>query len=225
LNTAENISRKVRRRRIVQWCLLPIVVLTIGLGWKYPMLGFSVPMVMLIGMIGGVFRGRYVCGNLCPRGAFFDRIMTRISRNSAIPQALRNKTLRWMVFAALMGFMIFRLARNPTSTAHWGQVFWLMCVVTTGIGLVLGIFIHPRAWCAFCPIGTVQMALGGKKHLLEIDTDECRECSACEKACPFSLAIVKHRAAGHVNDPDCLKCSECVAVCPKHALSWPSRKK
>ncbi|MFC1736814.1 4Fe-4S binding protein [Candidatus Hydrogenedentota bacterium] len=71
---------EIKRRHIVQWCLLPIVLITIGLGWKYPLLGFSVPVVMTAGFVGGIFRGRYVCGNLCPRGSFFDRILLRVSR-------------------------------------------------------------------------------------------------------------------------------------------------
>ena len=31
-----------RRRRIVQWVLSPLVLIVIALGWKYPLLGFSV---------------------------------------------------------------------------------------------------------------------------------------------------------------------------------------
>ena len=218
------ISTQVRRRRIVQWCLLPIVLITIGLGWKYPLLGFSAPVVMVMGLIGGIFRGRYVCGNLCPRGSFFDRLVSRVSRGTSIPNALRNMALRWTVFAALMGFMIYRISLNPTDVYHWGKVFWLMCVITTGLGLVLGLFIHPRAWCAFCPIGTMQNILGGKKKPLQIDRELCVECGKCEEACPFNLAIVIHKDSGEMTDPDCLKCPDCIAACPKSALSWPSRK-
>ncbi len=221
---AKIIPKEIRRRHIIQWCLLPIVLITIAFGWKFPLLGFSVPIVMIMGMIGGIIRGRYVCGNLCPRGSFFDRMVSPISRKSAIPQFLRNTAFRWIIFALLMGFMIFRIAQNPTSITHWGLVFWLMCVITTAIGLFLGILIHPRAWCAFCPIGTMQMALGGKKHQLRIDSNKCVECKMCEKACPFALSIVKHKTGGCMLDPDCLKCSECVAVCPRKALSWPSKK-
>jgi hypothetical protein len=56
-----------RRRRLVQWALAPIVIVVTAWGWKYPYLGYTVPVVMILGMIGGVFRGRYVCGNLCPQ--------------------------------------------------------------------------------------------------------------------------------------------------------------
>lgn len=219
------ISGQIRRRRIIQWCLLPVVLLTIGLGWRYPLLGFSVPIVMVMGLIGGVFRGRYVCGNLCPRGSFFDRLLSLASRGAQIPNALRNRAFRWTLFVGMMGFMIYRISMNPTDVYHWGKVFWIMCVITTGIGLVLGIFIHHRTWCSFCPIGTMQSALGGKKTYLQIDKDLCIECGRCEKACPINLPIVIHKDSGIMTDPDCLKCSECIASCPKNALSWSSKKR
>jgi hypothetical protein len=38
----------VARRRTIQWSLVPVVVVTLALGWKYPALGFSVPVVMLM---------------------------------------------------------------------------------------------------------------------------------------------------------------------------------
>lgn len=221
----KSLSADVAGRRMLQWYLLPVVIITIGLGWKYPLLGFTVPAVMLMGMVGGIFRGRYVCGHLCPRGSFFDRMVRPVSRNSAIPAWLRNMYFRWVVFAAMMGFMIFQITRNPSSINHWGRVFWIMCVVTTSIGVVLGLFIHPRAWCAFCPMGTLQRVLGGRKQHLRIDSAVCQECRACEKACPFSLLIVRHKAEGRMENPDCLKCPECAAACPKNALTWSDGKK
>ena len=219
--TDDKQRQRVKRRRVVQWCLMPIVLITIGLGWKYPLLGFSVPVVMLAGLVGSLIRGRYVCGNLCPRGSFIDRVVSLVSRKKHIPDFFRNMSLRWLVFAAMMGFMAFRISRNPAEIDHWGRVFWLMCVITTSIAVVLGIAIHPRSWCAFCPMGTMQSALGGGKHLLQIAPALCRECRLCERACPIDLAIVEHKDRRYLLDRDCLKCPECTAACPHGALSWP----
>jgi len=64
-------SKKLKaRRRTVQLALWPVVVIVIAFGWHYPLLGFSVPVVMLMGAAGGVLRGRYVCGHLCPGEVF-----------------------------------------------------------------------------------------------------------------------------------------------------------
>lgn len=216
--TAPNYKKLVATRRTVQLMLWPIVVIVIAFGWRYPWLGYSVPVVMLMGMIGGVMRGRYVCGHLCPRGAFFDRIMPGLSRKRTIPSWLRSPWFRWPVFAALMAFMVYRIAQNPTDFNHWGRVFWLMCTVTTAIGVVLAVFIHPRAWCTFCPMGTMQSALDRGQHRIVIDAEKCIECRACEKTCPMNLAIIGHKTEGTVADHDCLRCCQCCSVCPKQAL-------
>jgi polyferredoxin len=214
-----DLSKEALRRHVIQWCLLPIVLITIGFGWKWPLLGFSVPIVMVAGIIGSIFNGRYVCGNLCPRGSFLDRIISKISRKKPIPAFFRNMFFRWAVFAVLMGLMIFRISQNYGDIYHWGKVFWLMCVITTGTGVILGVLIHPRIWCAFCPMGTMQNAIGGGKKQLGIDPEKCVECRKCEKVCPFALEIVKHKDSGKLDDRDCLKCYECLWVCPKKALS------
>lgn len=210
----------VTTRRTVQWLLAPVVVVTIALGWKYPILGFTVPVAMATGMVGGFLRGRWVCGNLCPRGSFFDRMISPIAPKRPIPPVLRSLSFRWAIFALLMGFMVWRLSADPGNWAHWGHVFWSVCALTTAVGLVTALTIHPRSWCAFCPMGTFQNAAGGGKASLQIASN-CRECGKCEKACPMALPIVKHKKSGALQERDCLKCPECIASCPVDALAWP----
>ncbi len=208
------------RRRIVQWVLLWVVVATVLLGWKYPLLGFSVPAVMLTGVAVSLRRGRYVCGNLCPRGAFFDRVIGPVSRGRGIPPFFRNVRFRVILLALLIGFMVYRISLNPGDIRHWGHVFWLMCVITTGIGVLLGVFLHRRAWCAFCPMGSAQNFIGGGKRPLLIDGASCIGCVRCEKACPLDLKILRHKDGGVMGERDCLRCSECVPACPRGGLSW-----
>jgi len=206
-----------KRRHLVQNLLWPVVVMVIALGWKYPLLGFSVPLVMLAGLIGGFFKGRWVCGHVCPRGGLFDRVIARFSPSRPISPILRNVKFRWAVFAALMGFMALQISRNPTSLEHLGHVFWLMCAVTTALGLALAFVYHPRTWCAFCPMGTMQYALSPKGLGPLLDKSACRACGKCEKACPLQLKILERPGA---DEPDCLSCGECVAACPVRALSF-----
>lgn len=217
--TEETAQDAVAARRVIQWAIVPLVIVTLALGWRYPLLGFSVPIVMLMGIVGGILRGRYVCGILCPRGALFDRIVSAVSPKISIPDSFRSMWLRWPLLIALMGFMAFRIAQAPADIYHWGYVFWQMCVITTAVGVVLALFIHPRSWCSFCPIGTIQNLLGGHRAQLEIDPRSCRECGLCEDACPMDLPVMSHNTDGVVDERDCLKCGECIAACPASAIS------
>lgn len=211
-----------KKRRRLQWFLAPLTILVIALGGKYPVLGFLVPLTMLTGMAVSFFNGRYVCGNLCPRGAFIDRMLPYISRQRPIPDVFRNTGFRIAVVVGLMGFMIYRLSLNPASWEHWGRVFWLMCAVTTAVAIMLAIFFSPRSWCAFCPMGTVQSWIGGQRKRLLVLTDQCRRCGKCVKACPFGLSPMADRDKGMLQSADCLRCSECVYACPFDALKWPT---
>ncbi|EKE01402.1 MAG: iron-sulfur cluster-binding protein [uncultured bacterium] len=215
-----NIKNKINKRHIIQWLLLPIVLVVISLGWKYTWLGFFVPLVMLVGIIGAFINGRYVCGNLCPRGAFFDRLITPISPQKPLPQFLRSMTFRWAVLVLLMGLMFYRLSQNFSSVEHWGRVFWLMCTATTLLGIVLAMFIRARTWCSFCPIGTLGKIIGEKaaRSTLKLDAAKCVGCRLCEKACPMNLSIISANKTLLTNS-DCIKCGECVSQCPRRALS------
>jgi polyferredoxin len=207
-------------RRLRQWALAPIVIVTIGFGWRHPWLGFTVPAAMILGIAGGLRRGRYVCGNLCPRGSFFDRLIAPLAARRGIPSLLRAMPLRWGVFTLLMGFMGWRLAANPADPGHWGLVFWSMCAITTIAGVGLALIFNPRSWCAVCPVGTLSNVLGGGRHQLSI-APSCRECGKCEQSCTFDLPILRHKGAGVVQERDCLQCSACAESCPQGALRWP----
>lgn len=222
---ARALSPDVIRRRSLQWALLPIVVVTLTLGWKHPLLGYSVPIVMITGVAGGFFRGRYVCGNLCPRGGFSDRLLSKVSSGKPISLFLWDMKFRWFALVALVGFMLFQMANKPLGAdwiPHIGRVFWRMCVITTTLSIVLGILIHQRSWCAFCPIGTLQRAWGAGKYQLHINAKACKECGLCERSCPIGLRVMKYKSAGKMLDPDCLRCPECAGACPQQALSFPA---
>lgn len=205
---------------IYRWMLAVFMIVVISAGWKFPLLGFAVPTAMLIGMGGGFFRGRYACGNICPRGSFYDTAFSYFGGKRAVPEMFQSPLFRWSVMAVLMGFMTWRLAQNPGDWRHWGTVFWSMCLITTAVGIPLGMIYRSRTWCSFCPVGTTAAAVGGHKYRLAI-SEECRQCGSCEKSCPMGHTIAAHRDAGLLPHRDCIKCSSCVTSCRQDALSWP----
>lgn len=210
-------SAVVPSRRGYKWGLSLIMLLVLGAGWKYSYLGFVVPVVMLAGLIGASFRGRIVCGTFCPRGSFFDTWFKPLGGSVRVPRLLTSPRFRWSVLVLLFSFMFIQLAGGIGSAAHWGTVFWRVCLITTLIALVVGVHYRPRAWCSFCPMGTIQGAIAGGKHPMSISTS-CVACGICEKSCPMGHDIAHFRGSGSVINSDCLHCGDCAAVCPRNAL-------
>ena len=207
-----------------KWLLGLIMVAVLALGWRYPVLGFIVPIAMATGIAGGFIKGRWVCGNACPRGSFLDSWFKGISGNNEIPRILKNKKFRWMTMSFLMLFMVLRLSQNPSSPDHWGSVFWQMCALTTIIAIGLGVQYSARSWCSICPVGTIAGTAGKGKHLLQVSSS-CKACGFCENSCPMQLEIARYRHSGRSEEQDCLKCSVCIHTCPqKSAIGWPEEK-
>ena len=193
--------------------ILVLIVSVLGI-WE-PKLGYFLLVVFAALLLISPFRGRWFCGNLCPRGSFNDFWLGKVSFKKKIPKFFRNKWLRLVVFITMMGFMIFRVIQTKGVVDKVGMVFVTICIVTTLIAILFGIFISPRTWCSFCPMGTVQKCFGGKRYQLKVDNSKCIDCGLCKKVCPMQLNVneILHK-------PDCIKCGRCVKVCPKQALSF-----
>lgn len=200
-----------------KWGLGLIMLLVLGAGWKYPYLGFVVPTVMIAGLVGASIKGRIVCGKFCPRGSFLDTWFKPLGGTAKIPAFLTDRRFRWSVLVLLFSFMGFQLASDAGNPAHWGTVFWRVCLITSIIALVVGIRYRSRAWCSFCPMGTIQGAIAGGKHPMSI-SPSCAGCGLCETSCPMGHDIVRFRAEGTIINSDCLHCGTCVAACPLKAL-------
>jgi len=200
--------------KITPYLGIIVVIVSIG-GVFYPKLGYFLLLVFSSLMIIAPFRGRWFCGNLCPRGSFVDFWLGPISRKVRIPTILRSMRLRAPIFVALMGFMILRIIEAQGIVDKVGMVFVTMCILTTSASILFGVAIAPRAWCSFCPMGTLQRALGKSKYQLKVDRDLCIECGICQKVCPMQLPVNEIQRS-----PDCIKCARCVEACPKEALSF-----
>lgn len=224
LQSSSTFTIQLAKKPDYKWLLGLIMVTVLLLGWRFPLLGLVVPVAMSAGVIGALFRGRWVCGNLCPRGSFLDSWFSLVSAKNEIPPLLKNNIFRWATLTALMSFMVSRLAQNPTDINHWGLVFWQMCLLTTLVAVVLGMRYSARSWCSVCPVGTMAGSIGGRKYRLQVDSS-CKACGLCENSCPMQLEISRYRHTGSHEESDCLKCSSCIQTCPRSGvLSWPEQK-
>ena len=211
------------------------VLVAIGGLWV-PKLGLLVILIMIGLTATSFFTGRYWCGNFCPHGSLFDRVFMPISFNKKIPNFLKSK----IMIVGFFLFFMYNFSRKVIGvSSFWGSydfldklgfVFvttYLMVLITGGL---LSIFINPRTWCQFCPMGSIQTAhkLGksigstekNEKKITIEHPDKCHMCGKCSRVCPFQLTPYLEFGEDHqFHNINCIKCATCVENCPANILS------
>lgn len=147
----------MKKSQLIMVWFLPLIV--IG-GLFLPILGYLVIAMMAFFLPLAFFKGRFWCWNLCPRGAFLDIVMPKFSLGRNVPKVFTKQWFRWLVFVLFLGFLIWRIIGTGGDLIAIGIVFVSMCILTTLISIILGVFTRHRGWCAICPMGTLQTKLG-----------------------------------------------------------------
>ena len=145
-----------KKQSIMIW-ILPVIL--IG-GVIYPLIGFAVAGMVFFFLILSIFKSRYWCWHLCPRGSFLDIVMSRFSPNRSMPKFMTRDWFRWSVVVFFGVFLTYRLARTGGNLAAIGSVFVGICTITTIIAIVLGVTMKHRGWCMMCPMGNIQEKIG-----------------------------------------------------------------
>lgn len=208
-----------RKKQLITWLGLPLVI--IG-GWFYPVIGFLL-FGCMIGAVGLAFsRGRNWCDWMCPRGAFFDLFFSKISPKIQIPAVFRSKAVRVLMLGIIFTAIGVQFYLGWGDLNAMGTALVRILTVTTVVGIMLALFIHPRTWCRICPMGTVAHWIAGGRKPLYI-SEGCSGCRLCAKACPMQLKPYEYKDNGIMGDNDCLKCGTCVSRCPRKALSFDNK--
>ncbi|AEF95253.1 4Fe-4S ferredoxin iron-sulfur binding domain-containing protein [Desulfotomaculum nigrificans CO-1-SRB] len=209
------------RKQALTWFILPTVIVA---GWIYPPAGF----LLLLCMIGSVglsfFRGRAWCDWMCPRGAFYDIFFQKPNKSKPIPAWLRSKGLRIFMLGLIFVTLGTQLYLFWGDINKMGMAFVRLLTLTTLVGIILAITVHPRGWCHICPMGTLASWFGKGKAPLYINSDKCTDCGLCSKACPMGLTPNQDKEAGQLLDADCIKCGSCTVACNRKALDFNPMK-
>lgn len=200
------------------WLLLLYLVF----GYFYPVIGFIAIICMIAPVAFAARRGRWWCGNACPRGSFYDKILSRYSPHRPIPPFVRSRGFRIfmvMFIFTMFGLQMYRAWGDPSAM---GRVFWTIILITTVVGVTLSFIYAPRTWCSFCPMGSLSAWVSPSRGKLPegfrriMVSDRCTtRCKLCSAVCPMQLKPYESRGdeAGYLH-PDCLKCNRCVMGCP-----------
>jgi polyferredoxin len=205
-----------------------IIIAYIIFGWFFPVIGLIAIICMVGPVLTSIWKGRWWCGHVCPRGNLYDRLLSKYSPHRPIP-----KFVRTFGFRLFMVFFIFGMFGLQLSQARWseggiamwsdiGRVFWTIIVITTIVGVTLSFIYAPRTWCSFCPMGTISNWVTPKKAPLpkaftniHVSSACQMKCKSCARVCPMQLTPYDSRGEeiGFLH-PDCLKCGKCTLACP-----------
>lgn len=97
---------------------------------------------------------RFWCKYLCPRGSFFDNVVSKLSTNRKTPKILRTIVYRLIVLI-LFAFIFIKGYENVKDLNSLGILMYNLVFYTTFIAVILSIFFNHRTWCTFCPIGSI----------------------------------------------------------------------
>jgi polyferredoxin len=160
-------SPRAGLRRPIPWTAWASLALSAGVvagGFFFPVLGLAVPVLLLVALAGTFLRKRWFCGQACPRGSILSHFLGRWSAYCPMPAFLRSDGVRMAGCAFLLVCAVGQTMRLWPRWEALGWFFWLVCVGTLGLAATLALVFKPRAWCAVCPLGTLQQTLarGGK---------------------------------------------------------------
>lgn len=176
---------------------------------------------MVAPIIVSLFKGRYWCGNLCPRGSFYDVAVSKISKKRNVPKFFRSRFLRTVMILFIFTMFTLGLYKNWGDLYGIGMILYRIIIITTIIGIVLSLFFNHRTWCYFCPMGTIASVISKyrkSKKVLQISTG-CVSCRKCQKECPIGIVPYDYKG-DFLSHPDCIQCGQCIKACPKNAIGY-----
>jgi polyferredoxin len=147
----------MKKTQLIMIWFLPLIL--IG-GLFFPLLGYIVVGMMAFFLMLAIFKGRFWCWNLCPRGAFLDIVVSKISANKPVPRLFTKEWFRWLIFVLFLLIISLRIISAGGNLFAIGAVFVSACIITTVIALALGVTTKHRSWCVICPMGNLQEKIG-----------------------------------------------------------------
>lgn len=228
-----------------------IIIVYLIAGYFFPVIGLLALICMIAPVAMAVKRGRWWCGNACPRGSLYDRVLSKYSPHRPIPQIVRTKAFRTLMLAVIFTVFGIQMYHAWGDIGEMGRIFWRIILLTTVVGVVLSFIFAPRTWCSFCPMGTlsawatpksgsrqkkIEEGRGRQKKIKDISFCPWVFCSKTAVlylplSSPISLYLQDKQSLRRkekmkvvkVGDSCNLKCKICARVCPMQLTPYEGR--
>ncbi|MBD3290946.1 4Fe-4S binding protein [candidate division KSB1 bacterium] len=126
-----------------------------------------------------------------------------------------------LVLILWYGHNLRNFHRHSIVELNWliiGNLFYFIVAIT-----LAAILKDNRAFCKYvCPI-PVLMKIGSRFSIwkIEIDRDNCTECTICEKNCPMNINLLSYMRNGkRIVSTECIACQQCVNICPQGVIKY-----
>ncbi len=146
-------------KRPVQSYMFWVFLLFLSIGVFYPAIGLVAIICMIAPILVAVWHGRWWCGNMCPRGSFYDHVVRPISAKRRTPKFFRQPYFRGFMVVFILCMFSLQMYFAWGDISAMGMVFLILIGVTTLVGVGLSFFFNARTWCNFCPMGTLAMLM------------------------------------------------------------------
>ncbi|SHG91048.1 4Fe-4S binding protein [Tepidibacter thalassicus] len=98
-------------------------------------------------------QGKVHCSHYCPRGSFLGKFLSKLSLGYNVPAFMKAKLFKHTILVSMLTSFSLSLYKGGLTLTNIGATIFRLVLITTIIGIFLGIIFKPRTWCTICPMG------------------------------------------------------------------------
>lgn len=98
--------------------------------------------------------GRVHCSKYCPRGSMLMVFLEKLSLNNNLPRYINNKHVKNLMLVWMIAMFAISLVVAGGDFIKTAMAIFRMMLMSTTVGVLMGVLFKPRSWCVICPMGT-----------------------------------------------------------------------
>lgn len=141
---------KMKSHREWAWMLM-IGFFALGIfNFYFGILGFICMIAPMYHAIKG--KGKAHCSHFCPRGSLFMKFLPKVSLNRPLPSFMRKRWFKSVLLTVMVSMLTLAMVHSHGDPYKIGFALFRFMTISFTVGIVLGVFYKPQAWCQVCPM-------------------------------------------------------------------------